>query len=177
MAEQLPTYERLSGGPVGSVVYTVTLWYTHDHLVCVSSAFGYETYQRVYLRDVEAFITKPTKGRLLWNIVFGTLLAFVATMALLLRDWFEGLGGGPASLVLVVGMLIALGVPGIFALVALIVNSAKGQTCSFWAQTRGGIIRLRAPVRVRAARQVVETLTPLIVEAQQSRPISISAER
>ena len=61
MAEPLSSYKKLPGRAAGSVVGTVRLWYRDDHMICVSSAFGYESYQRVYFRDIEALIVRQTE--------------------------------------------------------------------------------------------------------------------
>ncbi len=167
MAESLPSYKKLPGRAASSIVGAERLWYTDDHLMCVFTAFGTESYQRVYFREIEALVLRRTSGRLIWNIVFGVILAFAIALTLLLNSGespTDPIGGG-----FITGLSVTLAIAAVLALIGLIVNTFKGPTCTFWAQTPGGIMRLRAPVRVPAARKVVRILTPLIAEAQGNR--------
>jgi hypothetical protein len=167
VAENHPTYKKLPGRVAGPVFGITRLWYCPDHLISVSSAFGYENYQRVYFRDVEAFVVRRTNVRLIWNIVFAVVLASAAALVTMLSI-FQG-GSSPADAGFHAVMLGIVGVPATLALIALLINTFKGATCTFWVQTAGGTMRLGAPVRVRVAHKVLNVIAPLVVQAQ-SKP-------
>ncbi|MHA3773053.1 hypothetical protein ACXR0O_16085 [Verrucomicrobiota bacterium sgz303538] len=163
MADQPVKYRKLPGRGAGWFGVT-RIWLGDDHLLSVNSTLGVESYQRFYFREIEALIIRRTKVRLIWNCIFGAVIgagiAFGAMQALA----FSSAAGADQTLQSVIFGF--LGTPTILALVFLIINTLRGQSCSVWIQTAGGTARLGTPVRIRPARRFVERIAPLIEQAQ-----------
>lgn len=170
MAENQVSYKKLPGRAAGFLFGKHRLWYSDDHLISVSSIFASERYQRFYFRDIGAFVVRRTRNRLIWNIIFAVIAALsVAPIPIIAR--FSQSPGTPFTFNFSAGGMLVW-IPVAIALICLIINTARGATCSFWVQTAGGLTELDAPVRMRAARKVINILSPLVVQAQTERPVS-----
>lgn len=173
MAENQLSYKKLPGRAAGFLLGRHQLWYSDDHLISVSSTYGSERYQRFYFRDIGALVIRRTKTRLIWNLIFGVIAGLFIAPAVIAATLAQT-PGSSFNQNLQIGVVTVL-IPAVIALIGLIINTAKGATCSFWVQTAVGQTKLGAPVRVRAAGKVIAILSPLIVKAQAERPVSSSA--
>jgi hypothetical protein len=158
MSKEIPKYRKLRGRGAG-IVGVTQLWVGEDQLVAATSIFGVESYQRFFFKNIEALIAVKTRGRRNWNIVVTLLLLLlIGIAAAVLRTEANDR----------TSIMVGFGVVMVPLLIALIVNSWKGSTCSFWVQTAGGLEQLGAPVRLPAAQNAIDVLTPEIARAQMT---------
>jgi hypothetical protein len=144
-----PRYQQLPGrgatwsGPS-------RLWQGEDHILLVLTRGYTEAYRRFFFNDIQAVIVRRTHTGKIWNAVWALMAAFFAFIAL-------QLDGGAAL------TLWCLSAP--FA-IALLINLVLGPTCACHLRTAVQTERLPALSRVRAARQFLTRIEPLIQAAQ-----------
>jgi hypothetical protein len=155
-----PNYERLPGRG-WSWTGPAHLWLANDHLLHVQSRTFMESYRRFFLRDIQGILVERTQTAQLWSAIWAAGVAFFGIMALIV--------GGTAAVVLLV-------IAAPFA-IALIVNLALGPSCATYIRTAVQMERVTAVSRVRAARQFLARVEPLIRAAQADLPTEkIAAE-
>jgi len=158
MIEASPKYKKLRGRAAGFMGIT-QLWVADDHLMSVVSIFGFEQYRRYFFRNIEALIAVRTSRRLVWNIILVVVIAAIAAAGFAISTTLQT----EESRVTCAIVTACIATP---FLIALLVNSLLGPTCSFWVQTTGGLESLGAPVRLKAARKITDTVAPEIARAQ-----------
>ena len=158
MSNESSKYRKLRGRGAG-IVGVTQLWVGEDHLVAATSIFGVESYQRFFFKNIEALIAVKTRGRRNWNIVLALLLLLLAGIAA------AGLRTAANDRT---SIMVGFGVVMVPLLIALIINTWKGSTCTFWVQTAGGLEQLGAPVRLPAAQNAINVLTPEIATTQMT---------
>ena len=153
-------YQKLPGRGLTWTGFS-RVWLGADHVLLVRGHTWTESYRRFFFHDIQALLVRRTHAGKIWNAVWGGAAAFFAIIALMLD--------GTASLV-----VAGLGAP--FA-VGLLVNLALGPTCACHIRTAVQTERLSALNRVRAARQFIARVEPLIAAAQQANaPENFPAE-
>ncbi len=148
MARKPRLYQKLARrrGGVGS---HVSLWLARDHILQVESSLFTESYQRVWLRDVQGLFTRPSREA---KWVTGISLVFVLLFGLMM------LGGG--AMVPVFGVLTGL------AGLVLLHGIFFARNCHTYAVTAVQRAEWGNVARRRQARKVIARLEPLIREAQ-----------
>lgn len=160
MPDQRP-YRKIRGGAGASLVSRHSLWAGDDHLLAVTNTFGVEAYRKYYFGEIQALVSSPTKTWLAGLIALGLMdLLFVVIALVLLRD-----GEDVAS-----GVMFGFG--GVLALF-LVIHAAAGRSAKLYVQTATSFDRLEGVARARAARRVVQTLSPLIHDAQRNLPPAV----
>jgi hypothetical protein len=146
-------YEKLRGWR-GSVGSRFSLWLGADHVLLVEANMMTERYQRVWLRDVQGFLVRPSReARWAVGVGAGLVLIFGA-LALLLGD----------DLAPVFWTLLGLSSP------VLLFGLISARTHHFYAVT--AVQRTEWPnvARRRHVRKVLARLEPLVREAQREEP-------
>ena len=137
------------------------LWQGGDHVLLVLTRGYVENYRRFFFNDIQAVIVRRTHTGKIWNALWALTTAFFMFIAL-------QLDGGAAW------TLWGLSAP--FA-IALLLNLLLGPTCACHLRTAVQTERLPALSRVRAARQFLARIEPLIQAAQgELTPSQIEAE-
>lgn len=148
-----PRYQRLPGrgatwsGPS-------RLWQGEDHILLVLTRGYTEAYRRFFFDDLQAVVIRRTQIGKIWNAIWALTATFFAFIALQLE-------GGAAL------TLWCLSAPFV---VALLINLALGPTCACHFRTAVQTERVPALSRVRAARQFLARIEPLIQAAQGELP-------
>lgn len=151
-------YKKIRGGSGASLVSRHSLWAGDDHLLAVTNTFGVEAYRKYYFGEIQALVSAPTKTWLAGLIALGLMdLLFVVIALVLLRD-DEAVASG-----------VLFGFGGVLALF-LAIHAAAGRSAKLYVQTATSFDRLEGVARARAARRVVQTLGPLIRDAQRGLP-------
>ena len=157
MTEPNLAYRRLPGRSrkyFGLFSFAQELWMGEDHLLLLKDHFFGETCKRFYLNDIQALeVCKTTSGRRLIFWLSMILLVSMAGVSALFYLNQPGIG-------LFVSMLSAI------PLISLVFHLAFGPTCVFRVHTAVQEIDIECLRRLRTARKVVRTLTPLIEAAQ-----------
>jgi hypothetical protein len=138
------------------VVGRNSLWLGKDHLLSVINRGYTEEYKRFYRSDIQAIVAVGTSAYLVFNLIFGTLLAFSAVMNLLawkVWDW--------DPVLLIVWSVF----PGI-SLMFLLYNLFLGSSCETHLVTAVHRERLRSLNRMRNVRRVMRVLKPWVEEEQ-----------
>lgn len=154
----LPKLQKLPGFAL-NVLGVNRAWLAEDHLLVSSSAAAFETYRRYYFREIKAVVVRPTVTGIIWKIILGLLLTGVGIVAVTAWLYDRKRGAVP------VGAMVSAGVWLVVAAV-LTFQVIRGKTCRVYVQTRAGIERLAAPVRLPAAYKLLAALRPRIAEAQ-----------
>ncbi|HEY4300612.1 MAG TPA: hypothetical protein VGM73_07055 [Candidatus Didemnitutus sp.] len=125
------------------------LWMAGEHLLLVRTVVWSESYRRFYFRDIQAILLVHTSRRLYWNL--GLLgLAFVVLM-------ISHAAGG---------QWISDAIIGAIFLPLLVRNNVLGSGCRVVLTTAVQDEAIPCLRRLRQARRVIATLTPLIKAAQ-----------
>jgi len=159
-----PAYKRLTRERVPrqftfSAVSTArsSLWLGDDHLLLVDRNGFTETYKRFYFRDIQAFIVRATRTRMVWNWVLGIpaalCLFFVIFRALDVRGFDTG------AIVIICIVSVLCGIPLFF-------NNFFGTTSTCQIRTAVQTEELPSLCRLRQTRKVLEKIRPLIAAAQ-----------
>ena len=151
-------YQKLPGRGLTWTSYS-RVWLAADHVLLVRGQTWTETYRRFFFPDIQAVILRRTHTGKIWNAVWGGSAAFFLIIALMLN--------GSAALV-----VASLAAP--FA-VALLINLMLGPTCACHIRTAVQMERLGALNRVRAARQFIALVEPLIMAAQLEPPAPVTS--
>jgi hypothetical protein len=159
MAEQ--KYKRLTRerGSARFSVVSVTrssLWLGEDHLLLAETTGYSETYKRFFFRDIQAFTIRKTKTRLVWNWVWGALLAISGLII-----WAATHDNASPWPALVCGgiALVIFGIP-------LLLNTLFGPTCACQIRTAVQTEDLPSLSRVRKTQKVMNRIRPEIIGAQ-----------
>ncbi len=131
------------------------LWLGEDHVLLVGSQTFYESYRRFFFADLQAIVVQRTHTGKIWNGVWASGLLFFATLTMLTDDRT------------LASVLLGMGAP--FG-IALLVNTLHGPTCRCHFRTAVQTERVPALSRMRAARQFLARVEPLIASAQQELP-------
>jgi hypothetical protein len=167
VAESIRPYRKL-GQPVYGLFRSTRLLVGSDHLLLLNSNFGFESYKRFYLHELEAITLRRTPRRFAWNIVHGALLTFFVYLAFAFggfEDWSASGASWPASASGKARLLFFL-LPAIFFLLCLVVNTLLGPTCSMHLQSGAGVEQLKMVKRLRRARKLRRYIQPLVERAQ-----------
>lgn len=149
MARTPPFYTKLAGWR-GSIGSRFSLWLAADHVLLVEANMMTERYQRVWLRDVQGFFTRPSRESR-WSTGVGAGLTLISgALALTIENW-EPLFWTFFSIGLIVLLFGLLG----------------ARTCYFYAVTAVQCSEWPNVARRRQARKVLARLGPLIREAQR----------
>lgn len=134
----------------------VSLWLAHDHVLLVEGTSFTESYQRVYLRDVQGLFIRPSRES---KWVTFTSLGFI-----LLFGGLMALGGD---------LLPVFGVLGGLAVIVLLYGLFFARSCHFHVLT--AVQRREWPnvARYRQARKVIARLSPLIRETQANSGVPV----
>ncbi len=151
MARKPKIYQKLARRRGGVGTY-VSLWLASDHVLQVEANMMTESYQRVWLRDVQGLFVRPSReSRWATGLSLGLLALFVA-LALMTGEamapvyWvFSGL----SVIVLLYGLIFA-------------------RTCHFHVVTAVRRTEWSNVARWRQARKLIARLEPLIREAQRA---------
>jgi hypothetical protein len=128
------------------------LFIGHDHLLLVVTSGYIELSKRFNFRDIQSIIIQESPAQLIWNWVL--TFGMVMSVLFLVLTWAEF----PFRM-LALGCTALLSIP-------LIINNARGQSCTCHVQSAVQRERLHSLSRVRKARRFLEKVTPLLLEAQ-----------
>lgn len=157
MLKNDPDFTRLKklGGrtSMGSASY----WLARDHLMVVEVSNYNERYRRFYFRDIQAVIVLRNSFRMWGNIVTAALgsVAFVPIVV--------AFGTPEASPILVFFTILLLS-----SIMGIVFNTLRGPTCSTHLRTAVQTQKLMGITRQRRAEFLLETIEPLIQQAQSS---------
>jgi fatty acid desaturase len=151
MDDPKTAYKKLPGKKRTSL-WRHRLYLADDHILSVSTGtFSFaEHYKRFHFKDIQAITLRRT-----WSALIKTIAAFVIVALLALAAWGIGQDGGQFFAVLAAIVLI----PGIYSLII-------GHSCRCFIQTAVQVEELHSLNRIRTARKVLNTLVPLISQAQ-----------
>ncbi len=152
MARTPRLYQKLVGWR-GSVGSRFSLWLGEGHVLLAEGNMMTERYQRVWLRDIQGFLTRPSREAG-WVTAVGVGLVLLFTVcALAVAD---------ADVAIVCWVFAAMSAP------ILIYGLVSARTCRFYVVT--AVQRTEWPnvARRRKARKLLARLEPLIREAQQA---------
>lgn len=147
MAETNKPYRKLPGG--GSLLLSYArLYRAEDHVLQVMSTGFSESYLRFYYRDIQGISLRKTHTGKIVNAVLGAVMLVFSSLLFVP-------GAEPAGYFLM----------GLFG-IPLLVNVAFGPTCAAHIQTAVQRQKLTSLGRLRAARNTLRMLLPLIESAQ-----------
>lgn len=126
------------------------IWLGEDHVLLVLGKTFSETYRRFFFNDIQGIIVRRTNMGKMWNGIWGSFVILFGVLALAV--------GGVAAIV-----LSSLAAP---FLIALLWNVALGPTCVVHVRTAVQTERVPALGRIRAAKQFIARIEPLIITAQ-----------
>jgi hypothetical protein len=148
-------YRRLPGTGF-TLISRCSLWLGKDHLLAAETTFYTETYRRFYFHDLQAVVIQEGRARRDWTLILGLI---------------TGLIGALFGLILLVSRAdtagwIIFAVLEVPLLTGLLVNGLRGPTCKCRLQTAVQAVELPSLRRLRKAERVIDTLRPLIEQAQ-----------
>jgi hypothetical protein len=152
MAKKEKEYRRVYGKARRflGLGYTSSLWLGKDHVLCIHSSRYVELYNRFYYRDIQAVITRKTRQREIGSAVLGLLAMSAALVAVSTKGD---------------GAIVAWSGAGLLV-VSLLIQWLRGPTCVCHLRTAAHLMELPSLNRLRTARKAINTLQPLIAEAQ-----------
>jgi hypothetical protein len=141
----------------------VQLWQGKEHLLLVEWNGYREYYKRFNYRDIQAFVIRQTRERVLWNVLLALPLALcgfvlVSMIQQAFQRGFQQSGD--------VAVVVIFGTMSLVLLAGIIVNLALGPTCTCEIQTAVQTRPLPSLNRVNRARKVIARLRPLIEAGQ-----------
>jgi hypothetical protein len=148
-------YKRLPGAGY-TLISRCSLWLGRDHLLAAETTFFTETYRRFYFHDLQAVVIQESRARRDWTLILGLISGLITALF---------------GLILLVSSLDTAGWI-IFAilefplLAGLLVNALRGPTCKCRLQTAVQTVELPSLRRLRKAERVMDTLRPLVEQAQ-----------
>lgn len=150
-------YEKLRGWR-GSIGSRFSLWLGPDHVLLVEANMVTERYQRVWLRDLQGFLVRPSKEAR-WAVGTGAGLVLL----------FGALALASDEQAAVFWTLLGLSTP------VLLFGLISARTHHFYAVT--AVQRTEWPnvARRRHVRKVLARLEPLVREAQREEASAASA--
>jgi hypothetical protein len=166
MGERLrfnPDFRPLKIGGRGAVLRT-SYWLGRDHLLAVEIGNYIERYRRFYFHDIQVVLMQRNRARNWWSLGFAAL-ALVPFSALLYGIADQARTGWQDSGGLILVILSGSAVCAL--LVAGVVNTLRGPTCSVYLRTAVQTRKLHGVTRWRKAERLVGELTPLLHAAQR----------
>jgi len=157
MLKNDPDFTRLKklGGrtSMGSASY----WLGRDHLMVVEVSNYNERYRRFYFRDLQAVIVQRNNFRMWGNIVAAALgsVSFIPMVVAF---------GTPEAWPIIAFFTILL----LSSMIGIFFNTLRGPTCSTHLRTAVQTQKLMGITRQRRAELLLETIEPLIQQAQLS---------
>lgn len=151
MARKNRPYRKLA--KTGGLFAYYSLWQGADHLIAAETTLASEAYRRFYYRDIQAIVVRRTG----WHHVFSLLAGLPTLLFLILAFGGDQLGYIWLALGAWTGSMLGI-------------NLLRGPTCACHFLTAVQNVRVRALVRVRHVRRVLEQITPLITQAQGQLP-------
>lgn len=142
----------------------VQLWEGREHLLLVEWTGYREYYRRFNYRDIQAFVMRQTRERVLWNIALAVPLVFCGFMLSVgITDSMQrGFAQGDVAL------FITFGTVSLMLIAGMLVNIALGPTCTCEVQTAVQSYPLPSLGRLKRAQKVIARLRPRI-EAEQGQ--------
>ena len=153
-------YRKLQGS--SSLIKRTRVWLAKDHVLSVENLGYSEDYRRFFFRDIQAIVIQPTSLGSILNLVLGFFL--IAPLCGIVAGLIAANDRSFQEDDII--LFVILCVIGLLILIPLVVNIARGKTCACYIRTAVQTERLAAINRVRVAQRFVETLKPLISEAQ-----------
>ncbi|WP_221033058.1 hypothetical protein [Actomonas aquatica] len=158
MAKKEKRYHRLTRPRSGLGTYD-SLWRGKDHLLVVSSSGFSESYYRFFLRDIQAFLVRPSKRYFYFNLIGGCIAGL--SLMPLLADLVTN-----KSMEAAIADWIGFAFLFVPSFLVLVVNLIKGPSCVVSVSTALQTKELRPVGRRRTWRRVRAKIEPLIQEAQ-----------
>jgi hypothetical protein len=161
-AAETPAYTRLPG--VGGFIFFYTrLYQGPDHLMMVNTNGFSEDYKRFFFQDIQAVVLhKSITGKIL-NII----LIIISCLSLMgaLQMGFNSDG------------IVLSAISGCLIIITLF-HLISGPTCVTQLQTATGTTWLRSVNRLRKAERLLQTIRPLVEQAQaEPAPSTFAADR
>jgi len=150
------TWQRGSNQFGVIAVSRYSLWLGDDHLLLIETTGYSEKYKRFFFRDIQAFTIRQTKGRMVWNLVWGALLTISSLII-----W-----GAASDDPFAEGAIIAFSIVGAVFGIPLVVNTLLGPMCAVEIRTAVQTEKLPSLCRLRKTRKVMNRVRPLITAAQ-----------
>jgi cell division protein FtsL len=146
-------YKRLPGrnSVIVRLFLRCSLYSGDDHILAIYNKVFSEYYKRFYYSDIQAFITRKTKIREAWTIVFAFLMACTLPGALLPND---------ETLRLFFWILCVI------FLFLLVINILRGPTCTCHIVTAVQVEKLPSLNRLRVANKAIRTIRFSIEKVQ-----------
>ncbi len=157
-------YTKISnGGLLMSILpgLRTKLYFGTDHLLLIEQLILVERYKRIYFRDIQAITQTDSSRWIVFSITWG-LCALVSASMLLIHH----------PVALIIGFFFTL----LFGF-ALLQSVLQGPTCIVRLQTVSQSYRIAPLERVRVFRKGMETIEPLIRNAQTpTGPVSTTGK-
>lgn len=149
-------YQKLVGWR-GSVGSRFSLWLGEGHVLLAEANMMTERYQRVWLRDIQGFLVRPSREAR-WVTAVGAGLVVLFTV--------PALTVAPADVAIFCWVFAAMSAP------ILLYGLVSARTCRFYVVT--AVQRTEWPnvARRRKARKLLARLEPLIREIQRAEAAS-----
>lgn len=156
MARTPRLYQKLVGWR-GSIGSRFSLWLGEGHVLLAEGNMMTERYQRVWLRDIQAFLVRPSREARWVTAVGAGLVLFFAVLALTLAN---------EDAVTACWVFATLSAP------VLLYGLLGARTCRFYVVT--AVQRTEWPnvARRRKARKLLARLEPLVREIQRAEAAS-----
>jgi hypothetical protein len=148
-----PAEYRPLKGRVAGPMYSARLYRGPDYLLKTTVQGLHEHFRRFAWEDIQAFIVEETPWRGVANLMLGLVLGMQLVSLLTISDKTAGILLTYATFMALLAALIAI-------------NHFRGPTCKTFVQTAVSRERLWSLNRVRIAREVIDTMVPLILERQ-----------
>jgi hypothetical protein len=126
------------------------LWFADDHLLVVKSHFFSETYNRIYLKDIQSFLTIKTSYRKKLFLFF-FLLLILSIILFLINTRFS---------ISLAALLFS------YALIGGLGNYFLGETCSCYIQTKVQVVKMPI-VRMANSSKLIKKLQANMVNNQE----------
>jgi hypothetical protein len=148
-------YRRLRGAGWG-LLGRSSLWLGRDHLLAAETYGFTEVYRRFYFHDLQAIVIQQSRARRDWNLIVGLVAGLVAGLfgLILLVSGMDATGWT---------ILAILESP---LLLGLLANNLRGPTCRVQIRTAVQTAELPSLRRLRNAERMLDTVRPLIAQAQ-----------
>jgi hypothetical protein len=154
-------YQRLTGtARKASLAYreTFRLWLGADHLLQVSSSYFTETYKRFYYKDIQGMSLQKTKKGFWLNLCLSIMILIIIGIGFL-----AGNGSQDSGFYVFLGIAAT---PLVILLICLIVNIARGPTCTFHIKTAVHLEELPSLNRLWKAKKAIKKIADQIHATQ-----------
>lgn len=146
-----PAYKRISG-LAGGVATHASLWLGDAHFMQVRASIGQERYQRFFLKDIQAFLVRPSKVCRVWLVV----CALLALPGVAMLAWVMSGPGDPTGWMIYCCAILVLAVGGMLG----------ARTRRVYVVTAVQTTQLHPLSRPRKFDKFIARVRPLIEEAQ-----------